>query len=111
MPIARFINTSELQKIYNERNPTNTIADRTAKKWREEWKAEHPGVKLPSENVIPYIWLEEAFGEETYRGITLDRMTLAKLDVLCLSEGMNRSDFIRKIIDEYKPKEKDVHHD
>ena len=45
-----------------------------------------------------------------YRGLVLDALTLAQLDVLRLNEDMNRSDFIRKLIDEYKQKvyEKDV---
>ncbi len=111
MPIARFINTKEIKDIFNERNPTNKIADRKAAKWREEWKAAHPGVKLPGDKVVPYQWFEEAFGEDVYQGLMLDDITLAKLDVLRLNENMSRSEFIGKIINEYKAKEKDVNPD
>lgn len=108
MAIAQFINTKEIEKIFNERNPTNKIAFKKAAKWRDEWKAAHPGVALPSDNVVPYLWFEEQFGEDAYRGLVLavDDSHLAKLDVLRMSEGMSRSDFVKKLIDEYWPKEK-----
>lgn len=100
MAIARFINTKEIMDIYNERNPTNRIAEKTAAKWRDEWKEEHPNAKLPGNTIIPYIWFEEHYGEDAYRGLTLDELTMAKLDLLRISEGMSRSEFVCKIIDE-----------
>lgn len=108
MPVARFINTKEIKDIFNERNPTNKIGDRKAAQWRDEWKAAHPKAKLPGDNVVPYIWLEEHYGEDVYCGLTLDDLSLAKLDVLRLSENMSRSEFIKKLIDEYQQKEKDA---
>lgn len=107
MAIARFINAQEIMEIYNERNPTNKIGYPTALAWKKKWKKEHDGVRLPN-NVIPYLWFEENFGEDAYRGLVLDDLSLAKLDVLRLNEGLSRSEFINKIIDEYKQKEKDA---
>ncbi len=113
MPIARFINLTEMVDLFNESNQKNKIGRDTARKWRDQWLSEwneaHPDKPLPGKDkkVIPYVWLEERFGEDVYRGLTLDDLTLAKLDVLRLDEGMNRSEFISKIIDEYiKAKEK-----
>ncbi len=108
MAIARFINTKEIMDIYNKRNPTKRIAEKTAAKWRDEWKKEHPNARLPGDTIIPYIWFEEAFGEDAYRGLILDDLTLAKLDVLRISEGMSRSEFIRKMINECIKKTQDV---
>ena len=99
MAIARFVNAQEIMDIYNERNPTNKVSYPTALGWKNKLKEEHHGVDLPY-NVIPYIWFEEHYGEDAYRGLTLDELTMAKLDLLRISEGMSRSEFVCKIIDE-----------
>lgn len=71
MAIARFVNTEEIVKIWNEVNPTNPIGRDKARAWRDEWlvqwKKDHPEIRLPAQKVIPYIWLEEHFGEDLYR--------------------------------------------
>ena len=109
MAIARFVNAAEIVEIYNERNPNNPIGKDTAYGWRDEWKAEHPNARFPNKNVVPYLWFEEVYGEDAYRGLnfTLDTLTLAKLDVLRAAVHMSRSEFISMIIDKYA-KEKDT---
>lgn len=71
MAIARFVNTEEIVRIWNEVNPTNPIGKDKARSWRDEWLAQwkkaNPNGKMPAQKVIPYIWLEEHFGEDVYR--------------------------------------------
>ena len=83
MPIARFVNAEEIVQP----------------------------LPCKTKKIIPYVWIEEWIGEDVYRGLVLDAPTLAQLDVLRLNENMSRSEFIGKIINEYKVKEKDVHPD
>lgn len=117
MPIARFVNAEEIVQLWNEVNPVNKIGRETAYGWRDDllaaWEKKHPSIPIPckTKKIIPYVWLEEWIGEDVYRGLVIDPLTLAKMDSLRLTENMSRSEFISKIINEYKAKEKDVHPD
>ena len=114
MPIARFVNAEEIVQLWNEVNPVNKIGRETAYGWRDDllaaWEKKRPNIPLPckTKKIIPYVWIEEWIGEDVYKGLVLDALTLAQLDVLRLNENMSRSEFIGKIINEYKAKEKDV---
>lgn len=117
MPIARFVNAEEIVQLWNEVNPVNKIGRETAYGWRDDliaaWEKKHPSFPIPckTKKIIPYVWLEEWIGEDVYRGLVIDPLTLAKMDSLRLTENMSRSEFISKIINEYERKEKDVNPD
>lgn len=67
MPIAKFINATEIQKIFNEQNPTNKIGYPTALKWKHQIVEEHKNEILPNNKVIPLSWFLDKFGEDVYK--------------------------------------------
>ena len=70
MPIARFINSQDLMRIHNERNPHRKITYKTArwmKKYcREQYEKEYGKVVLYDDRVIPLAWYEMYFGEDAF---------------------------------------------
>ena len=64
--MERFVNGKEFQRLFNEANPSGQISYQKALQLLKRIKQMHEDCLLPSENVIPMTWVEEALGKGAY---------------------------------------------
>ncbi|WP_143404414.1 hypothetical protein [Merdibacter massiliensis] len=64
--MERFVNGKEFQRLFNEANPDGHIGYPKALQLLKKIKEMHGDCLLPSENVIPMTWVEEALGKGAY---------------------------------------------
>lgn len=64
--MERFVNGKEFQRLFNEANPSGQISYQKALQLLKKIKQMHEDCLLPSENVIPMTWIEEALGKGAY---------------------------------------------
>ena len=65
MPIAEFVNGVQIKEMFEEAGLK--ISKQKACEIKNQLKKEHPDVKLPTERVIPKVWVIEKYGTQVYK--------------------------------------------
>lgn len=65
MPIAEFVNGVQIKEMFYEAGLK--ISRQRACEIKNQLKKEHPDVILPTDRVIPKVWVIEKYGTQVYR--------------------------------------------